>query len=1238
MKSGRSIFWALTLTLLLSLSGAGQEKAGVRPSKVQEAAALVVLTFDGPPSQKDFRGELLADLLTTHLGKQVPIVERQALAKILAEQELNRTGLVNADEAIRIGKLVGAKYLIAGRVFRLGDSDHVTMRVVSVETARFKGVTLKMPGDSAVDEIAAGAAQELLKELPRLRAELSKPLPSGSSNSITPAFLNQPTVAVLNFDNQNQGDTKWSWLSKGLADLTIGDLASQDLRVVNREQMQEMIHELHLKKENADPQTVARVLKVVRFVHGTYRETAGQVELTANIVDAVSGNQQHTARAAGPTTEVLNLQKKLSAELADVLKGNQPGTLDPALLPRWTESLSASQLLYQGIDLFDQGQYLEAWGQFRRALKGNPDYADARYWAGRMMYYVQEYQQARVDLESFAAAHPNHGRVGDAVMEIISAAQLTAIHSDEVLQALYFAAQLAPKAEVHNQFGATFSSTVGLYAAGIAAQILRPQERYREAFAFYLRHLEGLQRDSMIYWMAWRELSQLRTEHIKATGEALEMPPLPRLTWVRQQLEQTGRRKEIMDEEIRDLERKGTHQHYPTIVYGKYAALTVDDPVWQELCPVTPAQPTVELDFSHDPLVPVRWYQQSMNYPPRLPYYWGQTYIRHYYADPQHELTGIDLEIRYRHDPGKSFTVRLEGDVTTPYFPLDSSGLIKHTIPMPFGTRALSCRLSFSPLRASTETTTAALLSWKMTAHFRPVPAATGTLVLRTADDLSFRIKLDGQDMPEVKGVQKLQRVPAGKHTLRFRPVVWGPNPEQETSFELAPGETLGVTLSAQVDQRRRGNAPRPWRTRTNSADYPIYRFGLGLGDRSGARPEDVFVCRDRYGRWIVVWGMRRDLYMSISTDRGQTWSAPQALPTPVNSAHSERYPVLMQDAEGRYVLAFSSDRGSNHAHAVYVCWSEDLINFSAPVLALGDSSIPYRLLRRADGMFLAYSLSPPKYTYGATEDGKRVDYDPFACTVCASLDLQHWTPPRTMWTGNSFYVALEILEDRGRFLALSFRQIERHQELEMQTSLDGITVSSPQRIPYQGVQPYHLFGGQDRLGLYLVTAAIAGQSTVLRYDGGTAWTRVGAASPVVGIALDQKDVPRWGRLALDENNLHFFGLPYRDDSYQAKPLWCCEYALAEKSLATEDPVAQDPPKAVNARFEKGPFPQETAALPMPRLAPPGQSRLSPLPAVSTLPALPPSEPPRMTIQQAPAPPVRPRSVPAGVQPTSEKQ
>src|SRR6185437_9568642 len=124
------------------------------------------------------------------------------------------------------------------------------------------------------------------------------------------------------------------------------------------------------------------------FVHGQYRLDGGRLRLHATLVEQASGKQLHLAEASGPQDDLLVLQKKIAAELVDVLKGQRPGTLDPARLPQWTESLSATQLLYQGIDRFDGGQYLDAWGLFRRALRQDPNYADALYWAGRMMYYV----------------------------------------------------------------------------------------------------------------------------------------------------------------------------------------------------------------------------------------------------------------------------------------------------------------------------------------------------------------------------------------------------------------------------------------------------------------------------------------------------------------------------------------------------------------------------------------------------------------------------------------------------------------------------------------------------------------------------------------------------------------------------------------------------------------------------------------------------------------------------------
>src|SRR5207253_57502 len=198
--------------------------------------------------------------------------------------------------------------------------------------------------------------------------------------------------------------------------------------------------------ENHDPQSVAKVLKAERCVQGTYRVDGNTVQIHATILETASGKQIHNAAVKGARGELLSLQKKLSAELADVLKGNKPGTLDPARLPRWTESLKGSQLLYQGIDWFDRGDYLAAWGLFRRALRQDAGYADALYWSGRMMYYVQEYHQARLDLERFAVEHSRHPRVGDAVMEIINSVQLSAAGADEVIQALKLAVRLAPQA------------------------------------------------------------------------------------------------------------------------------------------------------------------------------------------------------------------------------------------------------------------------------------------------------------------------------------------------------------------------------------------------------------------------------------------------------------------------------------------------------------------------------------------------------------------------------------------------------------------------------------------------------------------------------------------------------------------------------------------------------------------------------------------------------------------------
>ena len=199
--------------------------------------ALIVADFEMSGKKDDLSGELLGNLVTAWLSKNYPVVDRTQLKKVLGEQALSLTGLVDPAQAVKAGKLVGAKLVVAGKVFRLKDNTVVVVRVVSVETSRFKGVTASMPGEFALDKLAEQTAQELLKALPGLRAELTAAAPPGTPMQEAPVAkvpFPQATVAVLNFANTGQGDSAWDWLGKGLADLTIGDLASQELSAASR--------------------------------------------------------------------------------------------------------------------------------------------------------------------------------------------------------------------------------------------------------------------------------------------------------------------------------------------------------------------------------------------------------------------------------------------------------------------------------------------------------------------------------------------------------------------------------------------------------------------------------------------------------------------------------------------------------------------------------------------------------------------------------------------------------------------------------------------------------------------------------------------------------------------------------------------------------------------------------------------------------------------------------------------
>lgn len=159
--------------LLIMAANLGEEVAAQKVKKAAQAPALVVLDFDLAGKDKGHHGELLADLVTAGIGSAFPVLERKQLQKILAEQELHLKGFISPEQVVRVGKLTGAKLLVAGRATVVEKNWLVTVRVISVATARFRGVSLQAPAEANLDMVAQKISAALLKALPDIVADLT---------------------------------------------------------------------------------------------------------------------------------------------------------------------------------------------------------------------------------------------------------------------------------------------------------------------------------------------------------------------------------------------------------------------------------------------------------------------------------------------------------------------------------------------------------------------------------------------------------------------------------------------------------------------------------------------------------------------------------------------------------------------------------------------------------------------------------------------------------------------------------------------------------------------------------------------------------------------------------------------------------------------------------------------------------------------------------------------------------
>jgi TolB-like protein len=190
MKNPRlaTTFLALPLALLALAAPALAAAPGKKAADKSPTLAVLYFDYSGKTEEMGLLRKGLAQMLISDLSDLdgVRIVERERLQDVIAELELNQTTKIDKQTAARIGKLLGAKYLVLGGYFDLMGTLRVDARVIETETGRvvrsfgavgkpeeFLILETKLAGD--LHKLLTSDALEDFKARPRTRTGAATP-------------------------------------------------------------------------------------------------------------------------------------------------------------------------------------------------------------------------------------------------------------------------------------------------------------------------------------------------------------------------------------------------------------------------------------------------------------------------------------------------------------------------------------------------------------------------------------------------------------------------------------------------------------------------------------------------------------------------------------------------------------------------------------------------------------------------------------------------------------------------------------------------------------------------------------------------------------------------------------------------------------------------------------------------------------------------------------------------------
>ncbi|MEQ8977927.1 MAG: CsgG/HfaB family protein [Deltaproteobacteria bacterium] len=148
----------LLLLAALTFAAPSVARAATKPT-----VAILYFDYQGKDDQMGLLKKGLAQMLISDLSgsEAYQIVERDRLQEILDELKLGRSKSIDKKTAAKVGKLLGARYMVLGGYFDVMGMLRIDARVVEVET----GKIIKSVGTNGAPDTVMDLEQKLVGEL-----------------------------------------------------------------------------------------------------------------------------------------------------------------------------------------------------------------------------------------------------------------------------------------------------------------------------------------------------------------------------------------------------------------------------------------------------------------------------------------------------------------------------------------------------------------------------------------------------------------------------------------------------------------------------------------------------------------------------------------------------------------------------------------------------------------------------------------------------------------------------------------------------------------------------------------------------------------------------------------------------------------------------------------------------------------------------------------------------------------